>query len=175
MAERMQESQNRQSQEVARSQPRASTGLTRRASMSPFGLLQEMSNEMSRLFDNLPLASDTGRNLMPEVWAPQVDVLRKGENLVVRADLPGMSKDDISIDVTDNVMTIRGERREEKEEEREGYYWHERSEGYFSRSIPLPRGTNVDQAKARFDNGVLEVTMPAPRDEEQRGKKIDIR
>jgi HSP20 family protein len=138
---------------------------------SPFGLMRRFSDEMSSLFDSFGM----GRDFETTLWSPQVDVLRRGDNVVVRADLPGLSKDDITVDVRDNALIIRGERRNESEEEREGYYWHERSEGSFSRRIPLPEGADAERATARFENGVLEVSVPAPTREESRGRRIDIR
>ena len=103
-------------------------------------------------------------------------MLKRGNELVVRADLPGLKKEDISIDVADNVLTIHGERREESREEREGYYWHERRAGSFYRSIPLPEGSDTEHARARFSDGVLEVSVPTPREEEEssRGRRIRI-
>jgi HSP20 family protein len=137
--------------------------------------MHRLSDEMSQFFNRFGLSRDVGFGLEPSFWAPQVDVLRKGDDLVVRADLPGLSKDDISVDVTDNVLTIRGERREESKEEGEGYYWHERSSGSFARSIPLPESADPERANARFENGVLEVTLPAPEREETRGRRIDVK
>jgi HSP20 family protein len=142
---------------------------------SPFSLMRELSDEMSRIFTDFG-GAERGMRAFEGTWSPQVDVLRRGDDVVVRADLPGLRKDDITVDVTENVLTIRGERREEQKEEREGYYWHERSEGSFMRSIPLPEGANAERASARFDNGVLEVSVPAPtREEESRGRRIEIR
>lgn len=155
---------------------RSATGLSRSGFTSPFGIMHELSDEMSRFFGNFGFGREPmgfGDEASP--WVPAVDVLRRGEEFVVRADLPGMSRDDITLDVSDNVLTIQGERREEKEEEREGYYWHERSAGSFTRRIPLPEGANADKANARFDNGVLEVSLPAPKREEPSGKRIEIR
>ncbi|HSL69141.1 MAG TPA: Hsp20/alpha crystallin family protein [Longimicrobiales bacterium] len=146
-----------------------------RESTSPFGIMHRLSDEMSQFFNRFGLSRDVGFGLEPSFWAPQVDVLRKGDDLVVRADLPGLSKDDISVDVTDNVLTIRGERREESKEEGEGYYWHERSSGSFARSIPLPESADPERANARFENGVLEVRLPAPEREETRGRRIDVK
>ena len=82
-----------------------------------------------------------------EAWAPDIDVFQRGNDLVVRADLPGLKKDDIKVDVTEDSITIRGERKSELEEEREGVYRSERSYGSFSRVIPLPEGTIADQAR----------------------------
>jgi HSP20 family protein len=107
-------------------------------------------------------------------WAPDIDVFQRGNELVIRADLPGLKKDDIRVDVTEESVTIQGERKREHEEEREGGYRWERSHGSFSRVIPLPEGTIADQAKANFDNGVLEITMPAPPEQVRRGRRLEI-
>ena len=144
--------------------------LARAPEHRPFGL--RLWDDMARYFGRL--GSDRDLLWGDQRWLPQVDVLRRGDELVVRADLPGLKKEDISVDVGDNMLTIRGQRKEESREEREGYYWHERSEGSFYRSIPLPEGANVDQARARFEDGVLEVALPAPK-EKERSRHIEIR
>lgn len=109
-----------------------------------------------------------------EAWAPDVDVFQRGNDLVIRADLPGLTRDDVKVDVTEDGITIQGERRREHEEEREGVYRSERSYGSFSRVIPLPEGTITDQAKASFEKGVLEITMPAPPEQVRRGRRVEI-
>ena len=121
-----------------------------RSSHSPrFGIMRQLSDEMSRFFGNFGFSSDLlGTRLDDGFAVPQVDVLRRGSDLVVRADLPGLSKENISIDVSNDMLTIRGQRREESREEREGYYWHERSSGSFSRRIPLRDNAVVDHASA---------------------------
>ena len=148
-----------------------------RSSHSPrFGIMRQLSDEMTRFFGNFGFADDLlGTSVDDRFAVPQVDVLRRGNDLVVRADLPGLSKENISIDVSDDMLTIRGERREESKEEREGYYWHERSSGSFARRIPLPENADVDHASARFENGVLEVSIPAPEHERSRSHRIDIK
>lgn len=108
------------------------------------------------------------------LWTPQIETFERGNEFVVRADLPGLKKDDVKIDITDNSLTIEGERREEHEEDREGYYRSERSYGSFCRVIPLPEGTITDSAKANFNNGVLEIVMQAPPREVSRGRRIEI-
>jgi HSP20 family protein len=107
-------------------------------------------------------------------WAPQVEIDQRGDKLVVRADLPGMKKEDLNIEVDDGVLTISGERKQAQEENRAGFYRSERSYGQFFRSIPLPEGVNADQAEASFNDGVLEVSFPAPKQDQRRGKKIQI-
>lgn len=114
-----------------------------------------------------------GVGLSPVQWAPSIEVFERDSQLVIRADLPGLSKDDVNIELTDDVLTIAGERREEREETREGYRHSERRYGRFSRGIPLPASTNAEDVRASFQNGVLEVTMPAPQ-REQRGRRIEI-
>jgi HSP20 family protein len=109
-----------------------------------------------------------------ELWAPQIDVFQRNNELVVKADLPGLKKDEVKIDVTDDAITIQGERRSEHEEEREGVYRSERSYGSFCRVVPLPEGAITDQAKATFNNGVLEITMPAPPEQVTRGRRLEI-
>jgi HSP20 family protein len=96
-------------------------------------------------------------------WWPQMEVFRRDNNLVVRADLPGLSKDDIQVEVRDDAITIQGERRQEHEDE----YHSERSYGSFFRNIPLPEGVEASKAEANFRDGVLEITMPAPRGAEK--------
>ena len=85
-----------------------------------------------------------------------------------------MKKDDITVQLTDDALTIEGERRDEREEHREGYFRSERSYGSFYRAVPLPEGALADTAKASFTNGVLEVVVQAPPREVSRGRRLDI-
>ena len=95
-------------------------------------------------------------------WAPDVEVFQKNDQLTIRADLPGLRREDVKVDVSDGGVCIQGERTHERDEHSEGYYRSERSYGSFNRMIPLPDGAIADQAKATFKDGVLEITMPAP-------------
>jgi HSP20 family protein len=116
----------------------------------------------------------TGRQGAGMFWAPQVETFQRGNDYVVRADLPGLKKDDVKVDVTDGAVTIEGERREEHEEDREGYYRTERSYGSFCRVVPLPEGAITDSAKAHFNDGVLEIVVQAPPREVSRGRRLEI-
>ena len=150
---------------------------------SPFALMRRMMEDMDRLFDEyVPgrFAPPTERQEvqprgMPFVarWEPQVDVVQRQGKLIVRADLPGLSKDDVRVEITDEGLVLEGERRSEIEEEREGMYRAERSYGSFRRVIPLPEGCDASGAQAHFDNGVLEITFPMPEGESRR-KRIEI-
>lgn len=107
-------------------------------------------------------------------WAPQIETLQRGDQFVVRADLPGLKKEDVNIETTDDSLIIQGERRDEHTEDREGYYRSERSYGSFYRVVPLPEGAITESAKADFNNGVLEVTVQAPPREVSRRRRIEI-
>jgi HSP20 family protein len=154
---------------------------------SPFSFMRRFSEEMDRLFEDFGfgrgwLAPSFGRDFFPagfgdfgqSVWSPQVEVFERGGQLVVRADLPGLTKDDVKVEVTDKAINISGERKSEHEEKGEGFYRSERSYGSFYRSIPLPEGVNADDANATFRNGVLEITMQAPQ-RQQRGRRLEIK
>jgi HSP20 family protein len=154
------------------------TGIARREqsaslrTISPFSLMRRFSEEMDRLFGDITfggrLASGFGRefgrlaDLEGSMWLPQVEAFERDGKLIVRADLPGLTKDDVNVDITHDAIKIHGERLQEKEEDEEGYYRSERSYGSFYREIPLPSGVNHAEANASFQDGVLEITMPAP-------------
>ena len=108
------------------------------------------------------------------LWTPQIETFQRGNEFVVRADLPGLTKDDVKVDVTEDSITLQGERREEHEDDREGYYRSERTYGSFCRVIPLPEGAITDSAKAQFNNGVLEIVLQAPPKEVSRGRRLEI-
>jgi HSP20 family protein len=147
------------------------------AAAGPFRVLERFADEIDRMFDDFGLGRGWSRSAaIPDTmtWAPRVDITQRNNELVVRADLPGMSKDDVKVDVTDEAITIQGERRREHEEEHGGVYRSERSYGSFYRAIPLPEGAITDQAKASFKDGVLEITMPAPPEQVTRGRRLEI-
>lgn len=150
----------------------------------PFGIVRRFAEEMDRLFEDFgfrrglmapwPISRWSGLGADLTTWSPALEVFRRDDRLVIRADLPGLTKDDVKVEVTDDTVTIRGERRQEQEERRAGYYHSERSYGYFCRSIPLPEGAEADKAEANFRDGVLEITMPAPA-EASRGRLIEVK
>lgn len=164
---------------TSKSPNRGMSRLDQRSSWSPYSLLNSFRTEMDRLFDDFGFGRDisfptfSGFTGPAFNWSPQTEVFERGNELVVRADLPGLTKDDIKVDVEGNRITIRGERKSEHEEKEEGFYRSERSYGSFYRSLPLPEGTDGDKAKADFNNGVLEITMPLAA-KQTRGKRIEI-
>ena len=114
------------------------------------------------------------RELEKVARSPRVDVVEREGQLVVRADLPGLNKDNIKVEITDDTLTIQGEREQKQLEKREGYYRSECSYGSFYRAIPLPEGADTTKASAVIRDGMLEITMPAPKHEEIRGRPIEV-
>jgi len=143
---------------------------TRTLTYAPRRELDEVTNRMARLFDGAGVRPFNGTTL----WAPQVNVAETADELVFTVELPGMSQDQVSVELEQNVLTISGEKVEERTEgeEEQKYHLWERTYGSFRRSFTLPRPVNADEAAARFENGVLEIRLPkAP---EAKGRKIEI-
>jgi HSP20 family protein len=136
-------------------------------SMSPFELMRRFTDELDRAFGGLGIARGFGAGEI-KMWTPSVEVFQQDNNLVVRAELPGMDPGDVRVEMTDGGLVIEGERRREHEERLEGGYRSEIEYGRFYRLIPLPEGANVDQAQARLNNGVLEVMIPMAEERRQR-------
>jgi HSP20 family protein len=134
----------------------------------PMRELNALQGEMNRLFNSF---FDEGAESRRR-WAPAVDLLEREDSLVLKADLPGLTEDDVQIELRDNVLTIAGERKAEHEDQQNGYYRVERSFGRFSRSLQLPEGVDAERISAQFTNGVLEVTIPKP--EQRKPRRIEI-
>ena len=142
---------------------------------SPFSVIRQFSEDIDQFFGSAFEDIGLGRGLrMREAdWSPPVEIDQRNNELVVCVDLPGISPDDLNVEVTDDMLTIAGERRDQREETRGGYRSSERRYGRFARSLELPRGVSPDDIHATFRNGVLEVAMPAPQ-REGRGRHIEI-
>jgi HSP20 family protein len=138
--------------------------------ISPFSLMRRFSDELERMFGN----GGAMTSLRREAWAPAVEVEQHNGMLKVKADLPGMKQEDITVEASADGLIIQGERREQHEEKKEGYYRSERSYGKFYRMIPLPEGAELDKAKAEYTNGVLEVAVPVPQAKKQDKRQIPI-
>jgi len=140
---------------------------------SPWRELEQMSNRLTRLFDESWPAGTRPTN--GGTWFPAVNVEETADELVLTAELPGMSHEDIDLEVENSVLTISGEKlneREESSEERKYHLW-ERNYGSFQRSFTLPRTVDAEKIDARFENGILHIHMP--KQEEAKGRKISIR
>ena len=172
---------------------------------NPFEFMRRMNAEMDRVFEDAgfgrgmtgyPATTTTGRGITAGgrtsgaptgavtgagtfgaagAWMPQIETLQRDDSLVLRADLPGVDRGDIHVDVEEGILTLSGERRQQHEERHEGVYRSERSYGSFFRAIPLPDGVDEDRIAATYENGVLEVMIPLPEQKAQRARKIEIR
>jgi len=169
---------------------RSSTPVTAYGANSPFSLMRRMAEDMDRIFEDFgfdpslgiaPLltpSSGQGRGLLSSqrgAWAPQLETFRRGNNLVVRADLPGLRKEDVNVEVDDGMLTISGHRSEEEVEDRDDFYRSERNYGQFFRALPLPEGVTGDACEATFKDGVLEVTLPMPKQPERKARRVEVR
>jgi HSP20 family protein len=136
--------------------------------------LDTLQGEMNRLFDTFfGNGGGSGAGAMrARRWVPAMDLVETGDELLLKADLPGLDREDVAIEVKDNVLTIAGERKAEHEERTDGYYRVERAFGSFSRSLALPEGVDASKVSASFDRGVLEVRIPKP--EERKPHRIEI-
>ncbi len=134
--------------------------------------LQTIQQEMNRLFGAAFDSGGAGNGNDPRRWIPAMDLVEKNDHFVLRADLPGVEKEDVNIELQDNMLTISGERKSEHEERKDGYFRIERASGRFSRSLTLPEGIDPEGVQARFRNGVLEVAVPKP--EERKPKRVSI-
>jgi HSP20 family protein len=132
-----------------------------------FPMFRRLGREIDFLFDRFGLER-TFFEPAETVWTPDVEMFRRDNTLVVRADVPGMTREEITVEVTDDQVVLRGERKHEKEEKQEGYYRAERTYGAFYRTLPLPEGVNVAEAKATLKDGVLEVIVPTTKVEEKK-------
>lgn len=141
----------------------------RRNAVSPWMGFRELEEQLDRLFSGTPVQGGECRC----AWAPSVDLQERDDAYVLRADLPGLSKEDIELTVVDDVVTLKGRRNEEKDERIKGYHRIERSFGEFSRSFRIPAGIDAQKVEAKFDRGVLEVTLPKP--ETAKPKQIEVK
>jgi len=148
----------------------------------PFSMMRRLTEDIDRMFENFGMGRSfftpelwpAGREGMTAAWSPRIEVLEKEGKLCVLADLPGVKKEDLNVEVTDEAVTIAGERRHESSKEERGYYQSERSYGSFYRSIPLPEGVQTESATAEFKDGVLQIEIPAP-ERKSRTRKLEIK
>ena len=139
----------------------------------PLREFSTLQNEMNRLFNTVfdaPTPGNGGSTLRR--WMPAMDLVETGDHFVLRADLPGLTEDDVKIEFEDGTLTVSGERKSEHEAKGEGFYRVERAFGSFSRSLTLPQGIDPEAVTASFDRGVLEISIPKP--EEKKPRRIEI-
>jgi len=139
----------------------------------PVRELSSLQNEMNRVFNTFfdaPTPGGNGGTLRR--WVPAMDLVETDDHFVLRADLPGLSEDDVDVTLENDVLTVSGQRKAETETREKGYYRVERASGSFRRSLSLPEGVDPDAIEANFDKGVLEVRIPKP--EQRKPRKVAI-
>jgi HSP20 family protein len=137
---------------------------------------RELEEEMQRLFEEWPfgrVSPWSRRALAAREWTPRVDMFDSEDKVVINAEIPGMSKEDVDISVTGDILTIQGERKAEEEVKDEDYYCCEQHRGAFYRVIQLPSGLETDNIDATYDNGILEITLP--KSPEVKPKRIEVK
>jgi len=151
------------------------------AARKPISGLTQMEQEMERWFDDV-MGRPWRRLGLPDWWRrreliprqPAVELSEDKEQVIVKAEIPGLKKEDVQVHLSDSVLTISGERKEELEKKEKGYYYSERSYGSFNRSIQLPTEVRIDKASASFKDGVLEIRLPKTEQAKQREVTIKV-
>lgn len=139
----------------------------------PFRNVSTLQDRINRLFeDAFPRSRDLEDDISLCAWRPAVDIYESENGIVLKAELPGVKKEDVSVEIKDNVLTLKGERAEEKEVGEENYYRRERCFGSFQRSFNLEQSIQPEKVKAKFKDGILEVEIPRP--EEEKPKKVTV-
>ena len=139
---------------------------------NPWATLPTLQNRINRLFEEVFPASESREGAGLFDWRPVVDAYEKDDAIVIKAELPGVKKENITIDVRDNVLTLKGERQHDKRLEEKSYLRRERFHGRFQRSFTLPEAVDPEKIAATYKDGVLEVKLPKL--ETCKAKKIDI-
>ena len=131
---------------------------------------------LTRWFDDIDTWFDTGfsPDFTERMWRPAIDIEEKNGKYLVKADLPGMKKDDIHVELKDGYLTLRGERKSEHEENNDNYHRIERTYGTFERTFRVPEGVTEKDIHAKYKDGVLELTVPAPKAEEPKTTEVKI-
>ena len=150
--------------------------------LSPFKEMEKRFEEIERRFEDFfkrpfsLLPSWMPRMKMPEIEevSPSMDIFTEGDDVVVKAELPGMKKEDIDVSLTEDTITISGEKKKEEKIEKEDYYSIERSYGSFKRSFSLPSEVQTEKASAKFKDGVLEIRIPKTEEAKKKEKKVMI-
>jgi HSP20 family molecular chaperone IbpA/uncharacterized protein YndB with AHSA1/START domain len=143
----------------------------------PMAAMRKMAGEMDQLFERFvgrPMTNRAGQGGMAGKWMPSIEILQHENHLHVCAELPGVKKEDVHIEILNDKLTIEGQRHEHHYQSAQGYKRSERSYGRFYRMIPLPQGVDPDSVKATMQEGILEIRVPLPVSSVQQGRRIDI-
>lgn len=138
----------------------------------PFAELRDLQREMDRLFESF--FGRTRAEVAEAGWSPLVDIYETKDNLVVKAELPGVKPEEVEVNIVGDTLTLKGERKQEKEVSEEGYYHRELAYGAFQRSLALPQMVDPGKVKATFKNGVLEIILPKKEEAKPKAIKVEV-
>jgi len=139
--------------------------------INPFSLIRRMQEDLNRAFGQ---SASSSSDLSTAVWAPAIEVAQQNGNLVISAELPGLTDNDVTVEINNDVLVIQGERKCETEETEGGIRRTERRYGQFYRAIALPDGVDPEQVRAEFQNGVLRIVVPVPQQAQSSSRQIPI-
>lgn len=141
----------------------------------PFQEMSALQESMNRLFSDVRAQAPVrGEEIVQGAWIPAVDIFETNEAIVLKAELPGITAQDISVEVKDNTLTLKGEKKFEKEVKEENYHRVERSYGSFQRAFTLPGTIHQEKVKAKFKDGILEITLPKVEEAKPKQVKVEI-
>ena len=141
----------------------------------PFQEMSALQESMNRLFSDVRAQAPVrGEEIVQGAWIPAVDIFETNEAIVLKAELPGITAQDISVEVKDNTLTLKGEKKFEKEVKEENYHRVERSYGSFQRAFTLPGTILQEKVKAEFKDGILEITLPKVEEAKPKQVKVEI-
>jgi len=141
----------------------------------PFRDVAVLQDRINRIFDeSFTRTADMDDDISMSAWKPTVDIYETDEAIILKAELPGIRKEDVSVEVKDNTLTLRGERAEDKDIKEESYFRKERCFGTFSRTFNLQHRVQPDKIKAKFKDGILEIEIPKPEEEKPKQVKVDV-
>lgn len=141
----------------------------------PFREMSALQERMNRLFSDVRAQAPVrGEEIVQGAWVPAVDIFETNEAIVLKAELPGITAQDISVEVKDNTLTLKGENKFEKEVKEENYHRVERSYGSFQRAFTLPGTIHQEKVKAKFKDGILEITLPKVEEAKPKQVKVEI-
>jgi len=141
----------------------------------PFREMSSLQERMNRLFSDFRVRAPLGEEEITQgAWVPPVDIYETSESIVLEAELPGLTKDNIVVEVKNNTLTLKGDKKFEREAKEENYHRVERSYGGFQRAFTLPSTVQQDKVKAKFRDGILEITIPKAEEAKPKQIKVDI-
>ncbi|KAF0232620.1 MAG: HSP20 family protein [bacterium] len=138
---------------------------------NPFDLIKEFTEEMDKVSENFGFSKFESKEFD---WKPAIDIFTRDGKFFIHAELPGMAKEDIKVELEENRLVVRGERKRETKEEKKDFYRSELSYGSFYRAIVLPKEANIGEIEAKFGNGILEICMPVAVKAEDKKKEVPI-